>query len=98
MGQPTTITVAKVEFTVGESVMTELCQLWDVEKTHTTPYHWHANRLVERRNYQLGDSHWTLLLTQGQKERDTLLSQLMRSYRGTPHLVMGETANLLMLG
>ena len=79
-------------------LMSELCQLWNVAKTHTTPYHPQANGMVERNNRGLGDSLRTLLLNRGQDEWDILLPQVMRAFRGTPHSTTGETANLLMLG
>ena len=79
-------------------LMEELCTLWGVEKTHTTPYHPQSNGLVERGNRSLGDSLRTLLLRRGQEEWDLLLPQIMRAFRGTPHSVTGETANFMMLG
>ena len=79
-------------------LMAELCQLWKVTKTRTTPYHPQANGVVERNNRLLGDSLRTLLLDKGQEEWDLLLPQVMRAFRGTPHSTTGETPNLLMLG
>ena len=79
-------------------LMQELCMLWGVTKTHTTPYHSQANGVVERGNRGLGDSLRALLLTRGQEEWDLFLPQIMRAFRGTPHSVTGETANMLMLG
>ena len=80
------------------SLMTELCHLWGIEKTRTTPYHPQANGLVERNNRGLGDSLRALLLDQGQDEWDLLLPHIMRAFRGTPHTTTGETANFLMMG
>ena len=80
------------------SLMAELCQLWKVEKTRTTPYHPQANGVVERNNRELGDSLRTMLLDKGQDEWDLLLPQIMRAFRGTSHTSTGETPNLLMLG
>ena len=65
-------------------LMTELCQLWGVEKTRTTPYHPQANGMVKRNNRGIGDSLRAMLLRRGQDEWDILLPQLMRAYRGTP--------------
>ena len=79
-------------------LMAELCQLWRVERTRTTPYHPQANGIVERNNRLLGDSLCTLLIDKGQDEWDLLLPQVMRAFRGTPHTSTGETPNLLMLG
>ena len=79
-------------------LMTELCQLWGVKKTRTTPYHPQANGMVERNNRGIGDSLRAMLLRRGQDEWDILLPQLMRAYRGTPHTATGETANVLMMG
>ena len=79
-------------------LMEELCALWRIDKTHTTPYHPQSNGVVERSNRNLGDSLRTLLLRRGQEEWDLLLPQIMRAFRGTPHSVTGETANLMMMG
>ena len=78
-------------------LMQELCRLWGVAKTHTTPYHPQANGIVERNNRVLGDSLRTLLLRREQEEWDSLLPQLMRAFKGTPHSTTRETPNFLML-
>ena len=52
-----------------KQLMTKLCQLCFVEKSHHTPYCSHANEVVERNNLHLGDSLTRVLqLTRGQKE------------------------------
>ena len=78
--------------------MKELCTLWNVEKTHTTPYHPQSNGIVERNNRGLGDSLRALLLDKGQDEWDVLLPHLMRAFRSTPHSATGETPNFMMMG
>ena len=79
-------------------LMMELCLMWNVQKTRTTPYHPQANGVVERNNRGLGDSLRALLLSRGQEEWDLLLPQIMRAFRGTPHSATKETANMLMFG
>ena len=79
-------------------LLAELCHLWKVAKTRTTPYHPQANGMVERNNRLLGDSLRAMLLNRGQEDWDLVLPQIMRAFRGTPHTVTGETPNLMMLG
>ena len=78
--------------------MTELCQLWKVDKTKTTPYHPQANGVVERTSQGLGESLRAMLIACGQDEWDSFLPQLMRAFRGTPHSATGKTANFMMFG
>ena len=63
--------------------MTELCQLWGVDKTRTTLYHPQVNGMVERNNKGLGDSLRAMLLGRGQNKWDVLL-QFLRAYKRTP--------------
>ena len=79
-------------------LFTELCTLWQVNRSHTTPYHPRSNGIVERGNRGLGDALRALLLRQGQDDWDRMLPQIMRAFRGMPHSTTGETANLLLLG
>ncbi|XP_067947474.1 uncharacterized protein [Watersipora subatra] len=62
---------------------TELCDLWGVDKSRTTPYHPEGNGVVERNNRVLGDSLRALLLGRGQEDWDQLLPQIMRTLRGS---------------
>jgi transposase InsO family protein len=80
------------------ALMEELCELWGIDRTHTTPYNPRANGMVERNNRVLGDALRTLLLDRTQEEWDLLLPQVMRALRGTPHGVTKETPNFMMLG
>ena len=79
-------------------LLAELCQLWKVTKTRTTPYHPQANGVVERNNRLLGESLRAMLLNRGQEDWDLVLPQIMRAFRGTPHTTTGETPNMMMLG
>jgi len=78
--------------------MSDLCRLWGVNQSRTTPYHSQGNGVVERNNRMLSDALRSLLLGHSQKEWDTILPQVMRAYRSAPHTSTGETPNPLMLG
>ncbi|XP_067939761.1 uncharacterized protein [Watersipora subatra] len=67
-------------------LMTKLCQLWNMEKAHTTLYHPLANGTVVRNNRGLRDSLRVLLLARGHDQWDLLLPQLMRVYKSTTPL------------
>ena len=77
-------------------LMTELCALWGVRKSHTTPYHPQANGVVERGKRVLRDVLCSMLL--GKDEDWDLMPQIMCTIRASPHKQMGETANFVMLG
>jgi len=79
-------------------LMSDLCRLWGVNQSRTTPYHSQGNRVVERNNRMLGDALRSLLLDRSQEKWDTVLPQVMRAYHSTLHTSTGETPNLLMLG
>ena len=79
-------------------LMMELCALWQVDQTHTTPYHPQANGVVERGNRVLGDALRVLQLQRSQQDWDLVLPQLRRVFRGTPQSGTEKTTNLLMLG
>jgi len=79
-------------------LLDDLCHLWGINKSRTTPYHSQGNGVVESNNRVLGDSLRSLLLGGGQEEWDVVLPQVMRAYHSTPLTSTGETPNLLMLG
>ena len=79
-------------------LLDDLCRLWGVNKTRTTPYHPQGNGVVEHNNRVLGDSLCSLLFGRGQEEWDLVLPQIMRAYRSTSYTSIGETLNLLMFG
>ena len=78
--------------------MTELCDLWGIKKSRTSPYHPQGNGVVERGNRTLGDALRTLLLASTQEDWDCLLPHIMRTLWATQHSSTGETANSLVLG
>jgi len=80
------------------NLMKELCKIWGVNKSRTTPYHPQGNGMVERGNKDLGDSLRSLLLGGCHLDWDLLLPHIMRGIRAHPHTVVGETPNYLMLG
>jgi len=79
-------------------LMSDLCRLWGVNQSRTTPYHPQRNGVVERNNRMLSDALRSLLLCRSQEEWDTALPQVTRPHRSTLHTSIGETPNLLMLG
>ena len=79
-------------------LMAELCALWGISKSRTTPYHPQSNGVVERGNRDLGDMLRTLLLNRSEDDWDLLLPYIMRSIRASPHQATSETPNFLMMG
>jgi len=79
-------------------LMENLCRIWGVIQSRTTPYHPQGNGAMEMNNRMLGDALRSLLLGRGQEEWDVVLRQIMRAYCSTPHSSTQETPNLLMLG
>jgi len=78
--------------------MIDLCRLWGVNQSRTTPYHLQGNGVLDHNNRILGHALRSLLLGRSQEEWDTVLPQVMRAYCSTPHTSTGKTPNLLMLG
>ena len=79
-------------------LMKELCRVWGVVKSRTTPWHPEGNGVVERGNKDLGNALRTFLLTRDQTDWDLLLPHLTRTVRSIPHSMTGETANFMMFG
>jgi len=53
--------------------MSDLCKMWGINQSRTTPYHSQGNGVVERNNRMLGDSLRSLLIGRSQQEWDLVL-------------------------
>ncbi|XDV17974.1 hypothetical protein PO909_023762 [Leuciscus waleckii] len=79
------------------SLIQQLCRLYQVEKSRTTPWHPAGNGQCERFNRTLHN----LLRTLPRSQKDdwvSALPQLLFCYNTTPHQVTGESPYFLMFG
>ena len=75
----------------------QVCQLLEVTKTRSSPYHPSGNGLVERFNRTLG-SMIRSYLDGSDKDWDLYIPLLTAAYRATVHPSTGFSPNFLMLG
>jgi len=78
-------------------IFCHLCDLLQIAKTRTTPYHPSANGQVERLNSVLLQMI-RCTLKDGQNTWDTLLQMLVGAIRSTENRSTGFTPNFMMLG
>lgn len=78
-------------------VIKELCGLYDIRKSHTTPYHPAGNGQCERFNRTLLSMLGTL--RDDQKENwDQHVAEMVQAYNNTPHPSTGYAPYFLMFG
>ena len=81
----------------GSKVVLEVCRLFGIHKTRTTPYHQRSDGFIERSFRTLGQC----LKAAGREtkqEWDELVALILMSYRATPQVSTGVTPNMMMLG
>ena len=78
-------------------VFTQICTLFEITKTRTTPFHPASNGQVERFNQTLLQMLRSYI-REDQCDWDVYLLLLMSAYRVTPHTSTRATLNQMMLG
>ena len=75
----------------------ELCELLDIEKSRTTPFHPQCDGLVERMNRTL-ENMMSVFISEHQRDWDEIIPFLLLAYRSTIQESTNASPNLLMLG
>ena len=75
----------------------ELCRVFGIEKTRTTPYHPQSDGLVERFNRTLGDM-LSKLVNISHRNWDEVLPYVMMAYRSSVHESTGQSPSSMHFG
>ena len=79
------------------ALFTEMCQLLDIHKTRTTPYHPQSDGMVKRFNRTL-EMQLSKFVDYNQKDWDLYIPLFLMAYRSAVHDTSGCTPAKLMLG
>ena len=75
----------------------EVCDILNIKKTRTTPYHPQSDGMVERFNKTLV-TMLSSYVSEHQRDWDKYIPYVMMAYRSAEHETTGQTPNRLMLG
>jgi len=78
-------------------LFSQMCQLLDIRKTRTTPYHPQSDGMVERFN-RTCQQMIKAFVNENRDDWDDHLPLLMMAYRSSPHESTGMSPNLMMFG
>lgn len=79
------------------TLVTEMCQLLNIKKTRTTPYHPQSDGMVERFNRTL-EMQLSKFADHNQKDWDVHIPYLLMAYRSAVHETTGCSSSRMMLG
>ena len=81
----------------GSKVVLEVCRLFVIHKTRTTPYHPRSDGFIERTFRTLGQC-LKAACRETKQEWNELVPLILMSYQATPQASTGVTPNMMMLG